>query len=701
MKPTIIDLLNRSVEKYAHNPFLWEKVGSEYKSLSYQEVQHKAQVVAAGLIQLGVMPGDKIALLSEGRNSWIISELGLLHTGAVNVPLSIKLEESNDLSFRIIHSESKYVLVSGGQLAKIRKIADQLTQVQQIIVLDDQPVYLAKEVSFAALIKEGEQLLKQEPELINIRTKLLEPDHVATISYTSGTTADPKGVMLTHRNYTANVEQALTLMDIPPTYRTLIILPLDHCFAHVAGFYSVMACGASAGTVQLGKTGMETLKNIPINIRELKPNFLLSVPALAKNFKKGIEQNIKTKGPAIEKLFNFALKTAYAYNKEGFNKSVGLRFWTKPMLSLFDKILFSKIREGFGGNIDFLIGGGALLDIDLQRFFYAIGMPMFQGYGLSEATPIISSNGLVHHKLGSSGILVKPLELKIVDFDDHVLPVGEKGQIVVKGENVMAGYYKNPDSTAEVLKDGWLYTGDMGYMDADGFLYVVGRFKSLLIGSDGEKYSPEGIEESLVENSPFIDQVILYNNQNAFTSGLIVPNKESLKSALKHKFEHQHEHHHKAVHATVSTHGNHKTEPEAGSEQIRVNDESGNVNKQNLQGDKINTPLAGREYIKPSTADWSNEDFRKEALKLLQKELDQYKRGGKHEGAFPERWLPAVVAILPEAFTEQNGLVNSTMKVIRGKVTEKYADRIEAIYNDTACKDIVNKYNLDALAVSR
>ncbi len=654
MKPTIIDLLNRSVEKFANNPFLWEKVGSEFKSTSYREVQHQAQVVAAGLIELGVMPGDKIALLSEGRNAWIISELGLLHTGAINVPLSIKLEESNDLSFRIIHSESKYIIVSGGQLAKIRKIIDQLASVQKVIVLDEQAEYMDKEIGFTSVLKEGKSLLHKEPDIINLRTKLVEPDHLATISYTSGTTADPKGVMLTHRNYTANVEQAMTLMDIPPTYRTLIILPLDHCFAHVAGFYAVMANGASAGTVQLGKTGMETLKNIPINIKELKPNFLLSVPALAKNFKKGIEQNIKAKGPAIEKLFNFALKTAYSYNKEGYNKGAGLRFWVKPLLNLFDKILFSKIREGFGGNIDFLIGGGALLDIDLQRFFYAIGMPMFQGYGLSEATPIISSNGLVHHKLGSSGILVKPLELKILDFDDNVLLVGEKGQIVVKGENVMAGYFKNPQSSEEVLKDGWLYTGDMGYMDKDGYLYVVGRFKSLLIGSDGEKYSPEGIEESLVENSPFIDQVILYNNQNAFTSGLIVPNKDTLKSALKLHMEHHHSHHKQDKDSNLS-------------------------NQMNFD------------------ADWSNENFCKEALVLIQKELDQYKKGGKLAGAFPERWLPAAVAILPEGFTEQNGLVNSTMKVIRGKVTEKYADRIDALYNDAASKDIVNKPNLDAL----
>ena len=344
--------------------------------------------------------------------------------------------------------------------------------------------------------------------------------------------------MLTHRNYTANVEQALTLMDISTSSKTLLILPLDHCFAHVAGFYSFMALGASVGTVQSGKTGMETLKNIPINIKELQPTLLFSVPALAKSFKKNIESGIKSQGAVIYWLFNAALKVSYSYNKEGFNKGKGLQRLKKPLLNLFDKILFAKVREAFGGKLEFFIGGGALLDIDLQRFFYAIGIPMFQGYGLSEATPIISSNGVKNHKLGSSGYLVRPMELKICDLAGNALPNFKKGEIVIKGENVMAGYYKNEKATAETIVDGWLHTGDMGYMDNDGFLYVVGRFKSLLISSDGEKYSPEGIEESLADNSHFIDQVVLYNNQSPYTSALMVPNKEALKRYVLRKKPH-------------------------------------------------------------------------------------------------------------------------------------------------------------------
>jgi len=282
---------------------------------------------------------------------------------------------------------------------------------------------------------------------------------------------------------------------------------------------------------------------------------------------------------------------------------------------MYDALLFKKVREGFGGELDFFIGGGALLDIELQRFFYAIGIPMFQGYGLSEATPIISSNSMKKHKLGSSGYLVKYLDLKICDDNGNELPIGEKGEIVVRGENVMVGYWKNPKATSETVIDGWLHTGDMGYMDKDGFLYVLGRFKSLLIASDGEKYSPEGIEESLVQHSSLVDQVILYNNQNAYTTALLVPSKEALKRALNDK-------------------------------QI-----------------KHDSPEA-----------------EEEALKLISSEIGKFKSGGEMGDMFPDRWLPATFALLEESFTEQNGLVNSTMKIVRGKVEEKYKERIEYLY---------------------
>ncbi|MBQ3071315.1 MAG: AMP-binding protein [Tidjanibacter sp.] len=622
MKKTLVDLFEGSVANYPNNTFLKEKIGKEWTDTTYAQVRDKVYELGAGFVKLGVAPKDNMALLSEGRNMWIISELAMFYAGAANVPLSIKLEESNDLMFRLKHSDTKWIVVSKGQLPKIRRIIADLPLVEKVVVLDPIDEYQDKEVSLESVLALGRELLAEDKEGFLKIGQAIQNDDLATITYTSGTTADPKGVCLSHRNYTANVEQALTLMDIDHTWRTLIILPLDHCFAHVVGFYIFMHKGAQVATVQNGRTGMETLKNIPINIREIKPHIILSVPTLAKNFKKNIESSIRAKGKTVEKLYNWGLKNAIAYNgNSDKERGKGLRALRKPLVWLFDKVIFSKVREGFGGELRFFVGGGALLDKELQTFFMAVGMPMFQGYGLSEATPVISSNGPRRYEFGSSGVMVKPFEMKICDADGNELPEGEKGEMVCKGENVMMGYWKNEKSTADTVKDGWLYTGDMGAVK-NGLLYVYGRFKSLLIAADGEKYCPEGIEEAYVSTSKFIDHAILHNNQDPYTTLLISPNKEAMKAALA-----------------------------------------------------------------PLKLTLDSEEGQRKIVELVQADLNEYKRGGKYAGQFPERWLPATFALLNEPFTEQNHLINSTMKVVRGKVEEYFADRLNAMYTPEG-KDI-------------
>ncbi|NJK95135.1 MAG: AMP-binding protein [Bacteroidales bacterium] len=530
-------LFEETTSRYKTNVFMWEKKTDTYLPTTYEETRKLVYKFAAGLMALGIEKGDRVALISEGRNDWVISEMGVLYAGAINVPLSVKLNEVSDLKFRLAHAGVKMVITSRNQAKKLKSLYNEIETLEKIILLDAEETYDAKEIFKDNLIKLGEQYLASDTTKFEERWKSIQGSDYANICYTSGTTADPKGIILTHRNYTANVEQSLSLMNIPSHWVSLIILPWDHAFAHTACVYTLMTTGAALASVQAGKTPMDTLKNIPVNIKEVRPHFLLSVPALAKNFKKNIENGIHDKGKIAETLFRAGLSIAYAYNGIGWDKGKGWRFILKPLVNLFDKILFSKIRDGFGGRLEFFIGGGALLDIEFQKFFYAIGIPMYQGYGLTEASPVISSSSAKKHKLGSSGYLVKPLELKICDENGRELPVGEKGEIVIKGENVMAGYWNNPVATAESLKNGWLFTGDLGYLDTDGFLYVLGRFKSLLIADDGEKYSPEGIEEAFISESPFIDQCMLYNNQNAYTVALIFPNKEALK---RHFREHHH-----------------------------------------------------------------------------------------------------------------------------------------------------------------
>lgn len=629
-KKTIIDLFEASVAEYGPKTFLLEKKTDKFEPTTYAETKDIALKTGAGLAALGIQPKQTVSILAEGCNDWITSELGLLYAGAISVPLSIKLEEANDLLFRLRHADVCAIFVSKNQLPKIRKIREQLPLLKHVIVFGN--VELKKdEKSLADVMALGEKYLAEHEEEFLAIGRSIRNDDYATITYTSGTTADPKGVVLTHRNYTANVEQSLSRISIPPSYRTLIILPLDHCFAHVVGFYIMIACGASVATVQVGSTPMETLKNIPVNIREVKPHFLLSVPALAKNFRKNIESSIRAKGKSTERLFNFAMKVAYEYNQDGYHKGKGWRFMLKPLVALFDKILFSKVREAFGGEMRFFVGGGALLDAELQRFFYAIGIPMFQGYGLSEATPVISTNSPHYHwhRFGSSGKILIPLDLKILDEEGREVPTGQKGEIVIKGENVMAGYWKNPESTADTIRDGWLHTGDMGYVTDDEFLYVLGRFKSLLIASDGEKYSPEGMEEAIVDKSPYIDQIIIYNNQSPYTGAIVVPNREALRRELD-----------------------------------------------------------GRSV--------AEEDRAAAAAEIIGDEIAKYKSGGVYGEEFPDRWLPAALAIVDEAFTEQNGLVNSTMKIVRGKVETYFKDRIDYMYTPEG-KLLKNPKNIESL----
>ena len=630
---TLVRFFEQSVEKFSGRIYLWEKMQGdrEYRGITYDETRKQVYRLAAGLMAAGLQKGDRVALLSEGRNAWVISELAILYTGAINVPLSVKLSEPDEIRFRLDYSGCRMVIVSGNQAQKVRSIREAVPALEKIILLDGNPDKEAGEVSYGEVSEQGATILKSGSSLFEKRYQSVLPDDPANICFTSGTTADPKGIVLTHRNYVTNIFQGYSLIDITPDYRTLLILTWDHSFAHTAGIYCFMGKGASLASVQVGKTQIETLKNIPRNIKEIKPRLLLSVPALASSFKKNVEKSVHEKGSIIEGLFRHALSVSYRYNADGWKKGAGWTFLLKPLLWFYDKVLFKKVREGFGGELEFFIGGGALLDIEYQRFFYALGIPMFQGYGLSEASPFISSNSVRKHKLGSSGIIVSGLCIRICDENGTDLPTGVSGEIVVKGDNVMKGYWRNEEATHKTVRDGWLFTGDLGYLDSDGFLYVVGRFKSLLIASDGEKFSPEGMEEAFIGQSEFISQCILYNNQNPYTIILVFPDRQKVQS-----------------------------------------------------------------YLKEIGLDSGSDKGIETALTMIGKEFQEYGPNGKFSDMFPRRWLPAAVGILAEGFTEDNHLMNSTMKIVRPKITEKHSDLIEFLYTPQA-KSICNTRNLETM----
>ncbi len=637
-------LFEESVKKYPDNVLLWEKRQSEYKGSSYREVYERVVALGAGFIGLGLEKGERVALISEGRNDWVVGELAVLFCGGISVPLSVKIEEPADLMFRLAHSGCRGIMVSGNHQHKVLALANDLPGLEFILLFDQpgedgrKPMEELQEgirprlIGIESLFEAGKDALGRNPGALETLKESLNPDDYANICYTSGTTADPKGIILTHRNYLSNMAQASAIFEVPPYYTSLHILPWDHSFAHTVGIYALIYNGASLASLKTGRTLNETVKNIPVCIREVRPYFLLSVPALAKNFRNNIEKGVREKGKAAWVLFGAGLRTAYAYNREGYNKGQGFRKILKPLYTLFDLILFKKIRAGFGGRLRFFVGGGALLDLELQRFFYAIGMPMYQGYGLTEAAPVISSNTPDFHKLGSSGKVVPMLDLKICDDDGTELPIGRQGEIVVRGGNVMAGYWDNERATSETIRGGWLYTGDLGYLDADGYLYVLGRSKSLLIGGDGEKYSPEGIEEAMVEKSEFFDQVMLYNNQSPYTVALMVVNRSAL-----------------------------------------------------------------REFFRKNHLDPGSPMGQDAAIGKLVKEINRFMPGGDFQGMFPPRWLPAGALFLTEGFSEQNRLMNSTMKIVRPAITEHYQESLDYLFSPEG-KDFFNPRNKAMIA---
>jgi long-chain acyl-CoA synthetase len=625
-KRTIINMLDYAADKFADFNYATHKTNNGWEHFTYREIRDYSNAIAASLLKAGLNPGDNAAILSEGSPMWVIAEYGLLTIGAVSIPLSVKLLPE-ELPYRLNHSEAKAIYVSKNNLDKVLGILDKIdNQSLKLIYLSDDVDNFRNKIkkagakpdcgfSFWEMLEEGKKYFKEAPEnVMDLRNNIKEND-VVNISYTSGTTGNPKGIMLTHLNYYSNARDGVSVFKLKEGFRTLIILPVDHCFAHTVALYGALFKGLDLNFLDTRGGITSALKNIPINLKEIKPEFLLTVPALTGNFMNKMIEGVKAKGDFIYSIFDNGLKAGCFRNGNGYTKPGGLKQFTSFFpYKLADTLIFKKLTDVFGGELQFMVGGGALLDIKQQQFYTTIGTPVYQGYGLTEAAPIISSNTPFNHKMGTSGDLMPGVTCKIMDDDVNEATKGKIGEIVIKGDNVMKGYYKNEDATRKVIKDGWLWTGDLGYLDEDGFLVVTGRNKALLISADGEKYSPESIEEAMVNSSEYIAQAVIHNNQNKFTSAIVTIDPLKIRH-LKNK------------------------------------------------------PI--------------NEVYSK-----IKQEVNAFKKDPAYKNQFPSKWTPSQFYIAPEPFTEQNKMVNSTLKMVRYKITESYEQQIDAMYQSGGAEKI-------------
>ncbi|NPD46566.1 MULTISPECIES: long-chain fatty acid--CoA ligase [unclassified Lentimicrobium] len=542
---TIVSQLEYAAEHFESKTYLADKEDSGWLPLSFSDVKLQSRYLALSLHSQGLKKGEHFSILSEGSSRWVISEFSLLYNGMASVPLSVKLMDE-ELPFRLNHSESKGIFISKNNLAKVLNIWNQIDNKDFKLIYLDHDIEYAYQLaekqhiskdhiwSYFDLIEKGKEDYLNNASIIDQLLKNLSSEDVVTVSYTSGTTGNPKGIMLTHKNYMANSAEGVEVFKANDQLKTLIILPVDHCFAHTVAIFGALFSGMSLYFLDARGGSVNAIKNIPINLNEVKPNFLLTVPALSGNLMKKIIDGISDKGGFVEKLFHAGLKAGYEIHGDGFQKASWLSLiknW--PTYFLAKSLIFSKLSKVFGGNLQYMVGGGALLDIKQQQFFYTIGFPIYQGYGLTEATPIISSNTPFIHKLGTSGMVLPSIKCKIMNENGEECKTEEKGEIVISGDNVMKGYFKNTEASEEYIKNGCLWTGDLGYMDKNGFLVVTGREKALLIAEDGEKYSPEEIEEGLVFHAPLIQQAMLYNNQKRLTTSIITLEELKIKKLIK------------------------------------------------------------------------------------------------------------------------------------------------------------------------
>jgi long-chain acyl-CoA synthetase len=506
-------LVDKTIEK--PNEILYmEKENGTYISYSFKEIRDQVFALAKAFVKFGLKEKDKVAFLAANSVKWSISDYATLSAGLVDVPIYPTLL-SNTIEYILENSEARILIAENFvQLEKVMKIDFSKTSLEKIVVMDNDlgNINDKKVISWDNFVLTGEKIEDSE---IEKRLDVINNKDLATLIYTSGTTGMPKGVMLSHSNILSNVHAALKVIPTLSEYRFLSFLPLSHIFERMFGHYMAMKLGATVAYA-------ESIDLVAQNMSEIKPNVMASVPRLYEKIYARVLDNVEQGSVLKKKIFYWAVdvgkKVVNKYTCFGKKPSGFLAFKQK----IANKLVFGKLKERVGGNMKFFVSGGGALMPDIAEFFGAAGLIILEGYGLTETSPVITVNHYEHFKFGFVGPILPGVEVKIAD----------DGEILTKGPHVMMGYYKNEEATNEVMDGDWFHTGDIGYIDNDGFLKITDRKKNIIVTSGGKNVAPLPIEGKLI-TSKYIEQALVIGDKRKFCSAIITPAEENVLAVVE------------------------------------------------------------------------------------------------------------------------------------------------------------------------
>jgi long-chain acyl-CoA synthetase len=507
---TIGDIFFHSVDRHRRPDHLRVKKGGAWQDISSDEYRRAVEEVSMGLRGIGIERGDRVAILAENRPEWAYTDLAVLTAGAVDVPIYSTLTAAQIL-YILNDSGAKAIVVSNAeQAAKVAAVRAQATALAHVVVMDP-PVTGA--LSLDEIRRTGQAALGGDPEAVRRRAAAVAPEDLATIIYTSGTTGEPKGVMLTHDNLVFNAHAALEVVaDMGGADSCLSFLPLCHVFERLAGHYLMLKHGCTVAYA-------ENLEQVAANLLEVRPSVLLAVPRFYEKVRARVLEKVAVAPAWRQRLFRWAMGVGqaalpYRLRRESPGGALGLKLW------IADALVFSKIRAGTGGRLRLIVSGGAALPREIATFFAIAGLPIQEGYGLTETSPVIAANRPRSVRIGTVGPPLEGVEVRIAD----------DGEILTRSRSVMKGYYGQLEATAEAIdRDGWFHTGDIGQLDADGYLAITDRKKDLIVTSGGKKIAPQPIE-NVIKTNPLVAEIVIVGNRRNFAAALVVPRFQALEA---------------------------------------------------------------------------------------------------------------------------------------------------------------------------